>query len=111
LGIETRQDDGATRAAVGLLDDAVSHSAVLAERALLAALLGGCLAPIGALARAADTGELRLQAVVLSPDGSRKLAASDTGRASEARALGRRVAERLLNDGAAKLIDIARQPR
>ena len=47
LGLETR-DDGPARAVVAALDDPASHAAVDAERAFLAALAGGCLAPIGA---------------------------------------------------------------
>ena len=48
LGIETRADDRATLAAVAPLDDPATHREVVAERALLAALQGGCSAPIGA---------------------------------------------------------------
>ena len=48
LGLETRSDDRPTRDIVRPLDDAATHAAVLAERAMLAALRGGCLAPIAA---------------------------------------------------------------
>ncbi|HEY4759296.1 MAG TPA: hydroxymethylbilane synthase, partial [Thermoguttaceae bacterium] len=51
LGLETRCEDSITRAAVAPLDHAPTHHAVLAERAMLAALHGGCLAPIAAWAR------------------------------------------------------------
>ncbi len=51
LGLETRSDDRATRDIIQPLDDPASHAAVLAERAMLAALRGGCLAPIAAWAR------------------------------------------------------------
>ena len=46
LGLETRAEDETTRSVVGQLDDADSHSAVIAERALLATfarrLSGSC---------------------------------------------------------------------
>jgi hydroxymethylbilane synthase len=47
LGIETRNGDAATIAAVAFLDDADTRYAVTVERAALAALGGGCQVPIG----------------------------------------------------------------
>ncbi len=46
LGIEIRRDDKSTRDVLAAIDHRASHLAVLAERSLLAALRGGCLAPI-----------------------------------------------------------------
>ena len=51
LGIECRRDDAATRALLEWLDDPATHRAVLAERAALAALEGGCTLPMAAWAR------------------------------------------------------------
>jgi hydroxymethylbilane synthase len=107
LGIECRADDAATLAVLKSIDDADSHAAVLAERSLLAHLRGGCLAPIGALGRI-DDGRLRLTAVVLNPDGSQRLAASDAASPADAIVLGRRVADALLAQGAAQLIAASR---
>ncbi len=108
LGIETRESDQATRAAVEQLNDVRTHAAILAERALLAGLRGGCLAPIGAWARAASAGRLRLDAVVLSADGSQRLAHKDEDDANNAVTLGSRVADALLAAGAGQLIDASR---
>ena len=77
LGIECRADDRAARAALAVLDDPATHAAVLAERALLAHLLGGCLAPVGAWGRWED-GVLQLSAVVLSVDGQQRLEAHES---------------------------------
>jgi hydroxymethylbilane synthase len=107
LGIECRADDAATLAAVKLIDDADSHAAVLAERSLLAHLCGGCLAPIGALGQI-ENGHLRLTAVVLNPDGTQRLVASDAASPVDTIALGRRVADALLAQGAAELIAASR---
>jgi hydroxymethylbilane synthase len=107
LGIECRRDDLAMLTALDSLNDADSHAAVLAERALLAHLRGGCLAPIGALARVAN-GQLRLSAVVLDPNGSRRLDASGAASSADAISLGRRVADDLLVHGAAELIAAGR---
>ena len=120
LGLETREDDGPTRTAVGLLDDPQTHCAVLAERTLLATLRGGCLAPVGAFGRVESDRQLHLDAVVLSRDGRKKLVASGVATVnrvavnladenlSEAIRLGRSVAESLLGQGAADLIQASR---
>ncbi len=104
LAIEIRAADSATRAAVEPLDYAVSRRAVLAERALLAALGGGCLAPVGAWARLQSDGRLRLDAVVLSLDGKRRIAASDQAAAEDWLRLGTDVADQLKGQGALELI-------
>ena len=59
LAVECRADDSATRARLASIDDADAHRCVLAERAFLAELGGGCDAPVGAHARLVD-GEIRL---------------------------------------------------
>jgi hydroxymethylbilane synthase len=107
LGLETREDNAARRAAVAALDDPESRAAVLAERALLAALRGGCLAPVGAWGRI-EGGALRLSAVVLSGDGRQRIAAQAAGRPEDAEVVGRQAAETLLAQGAAELIRAAR---
>jgi len=106
LAIETRSDHEHVRQVLAPLDHAPSHHAVLAERTLLFHLRAGCLAPVGAWGRFAN-GRLLLDAVVLSADGSRRLSASDSAN-DEPIALCRRVAEQLLNQGAAQLISEAR---
>jgi hydroxymethylbilane synthase len=108
LGIECRADDAATRAAVAALDDGATHAAVLSERALLAHLRGGCLAPVGAWGRF-EGGVLHLSAVVLSSDGRQRLEANGSALPGDGEALGRRVAESLLAQGAAELIAAARR--
>ena len=103
LGIETRSDDPATTEIVRALDHAETHAAVLAERALLAGLRGGCSAPIGAHATV-SSGELTLTTVVLSRDGSQRLDDQRTGPAKSPEDLGRAAAAALLESGAEKLI-------
>ncbi len=95
LGIETREDDAATRAALAFLDHAPTHAAVLAERAMLAALHGGCMAPIAAWGRM-EGERLHLTGRVLDPAGTRKLEAESSAAAEDAQSLGQGVAEHLL---------------
>lgn len=108
LGLETRTDDTPTRTVILVLDDPLSHAAVLAERAMLAALRGGCLAPVGAWARQEDGATLRLSVAVLSRDGAQRIAAEADGELGQPEELGRRVAEALLAQGAAELIQSSR---
>lgn len=107
IGIECRTDDDATRVALQSIDHADAHTAVLAERSLLAHLRGGCLAPIGALAQN-QNGFIRLVAAVLSPDGAQRLTASEAASTEDAASLGQHVAQTLLDQGAAELIAASR---
>ena len=108
LGIEIREDDATTRQAVAVLDDADTHAAVTAERALLAGLRAGCLAPVGAWARMVE-GQLVLEAVVLSIDGRQRLTATKQGPPENAASLGQQAAEELIAAGATALIQDARR--
>jgi hydroxymethylbilane synthase len=103
LGLVARSDDSQVRSMLARLDHTASHQEVLAERALLARLEAGCRAPVAARARASD-GSLDLSGGVFSEDGARILRERESGPALEAEALGRTVAERLLEIGAAGLI-------
>lgn len=109
LGIEAREGDDLTLEILAQLDDAPSHAAVLAERALLSALRAGCLAPVGAWARVAD-GRLQLDAVVLSHDGRHRISVSREGPCEQAESLGEQAAADLLAQGAEQLIVASRQP-
>jgi hydroxymethylbilane synthase len=110
LGLEIRGDDQSARELLRPLDDPATHAAVAAERAMLAELRGGCLAPVAAWGRR-EGPSLVLTGRVLSPDGRRKLEAGSSGDPAEAAELGRRVASELLAQGAAELIRLAREER
>ena len=107
LALETRAEDRATREVLAPLDDFETHQSVIAERALLAALRAGCLAPVGAYGRI-EGGRLALDAVVLSPDGRQRLVASGSTETAAAAALGEQLAAKLLGQGAGELIAAAR---
>jgi hydroxymethylbilane synthase len=103
LGLECRTDDTTTRELLRGLDDPATHQAVLAERAMLRGLGGGCQVPIGA-ATSVGEGRLTLHGVVLPPDGSRRIAAKTDGPVMDAEAIGQRLAEALLAQGARELL-------
>ncbi|PFG34960.1 hydroxymethylbilane synthase [Sanguibacter antarcticus] len=90
------------------LDDAGTHLAVAAERALLARLEAGCAAPVGTYARVVDD-VLTLQVIVARPDGSEQLTHSAETEVTlnsrdEARRLGTDIADHLLTLGAADFV-------
>ena len=72
IAIECRTEDTATRALLAAIDHAPTRAALMAERALLAALGGNCHSPIAALT-AADGDDLILRAVLFSPDGAERV--------------------------------------
>ncbi len=108
LGIEARDDDRRTLDLLAPLNDAHTRSAVLAERAMLARLRGGCLAPVGAFGRI-ESGQLKLEGVVLSSNGITRVFAAAVGPTDDPQAIGIEVAENLLAQGAGDLIDASRQ--
>jgi hydroxymethylbilane synthase len=112
LGIETRKDDAATIEAIAFLDHADTRFAVMAERAALAALGGGCQVPIGIHCRpefsadGAGTAWDEIFGIVASPESGQVLRAHlHAPRAnSDTETLGRMIAKVLLEGGAGKLL-------
>ena len=104
LAVECRADRTDLLDALAPLDDAATRAAVTAERSVLAALEAGCSAPVGALADVAEDGfsepELYLRAVVAAVDGSTTVRLSTTGSPIDAAALGRALAQRMIEEGA-----------
>jgi hydroxymethylbilane synthase len=109
VAIEIRADDDDARRTAGRIDDPAASAAMNAERALVAALGGGCQTPIGALASSVDGGDLDLVATVVSLDGSRAVRGRARGPRHDAAAIGVRVGGQLLADGADEILADARR--
>jgi hydroxymethylbilane synthase len=107
VAIEVRADDNGTRALIRAIDDAATARALDAERSVVAALGGGCQLPLGAVALHHD-GELEMHAIVASLDGRRTVKRHARGRADDADALGRRLADELARGGALEILDEVR---
>jgi hydroxymethylbilane synthase len=103
LAIETRSD-GAGYQACRALDDPQTRAAVTAERAVLAALGGGCQVPIGAYATVSN-GSVQMVAVVASPDGSELVRGETGGPVADAARLGSALGADLLDRGARRILD------
>jgi hydroxymethylbilane synthase len=123
LAIECRTGDDELAAALARLDDPHTRAAVVAERALLAALEAGCSAPVAGLAevvRPSTFGnaepdssgnaaggsepEIHLRGAVYSLDGRIALRLTRTGTLTDAERIGRLLADDLLAAGADKLL-------
>jgi hydroxymethylbilane synthase len=103
LGVQTRADDSETNALVSRLDHSSTRAAVMAERALLRKLGGGCQVPIAAHAFVSGR-ELRLDGLVAALDGSRVIRDTTLAASTEAERAGDVLAARLLERGAGELL-------
>ena len=108
LGIEIQAPSAKRQAPsilqmVSVLDHPETHTAVRAERAMLARLEGGCQVPIAAHATVAD-GRIVLQGLVASLDGGRLVRGEMRGGTGDAEAMGAALAEDLLRRGAVEIL-------
>lgn len=103
LGIECRADDAETLAMLAAIEHADTRVCAAAERSLLRTLEGGCRLPIGAHATL-DGETLRLDAMIASLDGRSMVRLDESAPASDAEALGRSLAERLLAAGGREIL-------
>jgi hydroxymethylbilane synthase len=104
VGIESRLKDTEITTLIETLNHAESAICVGAERAMNERLNGGCQVPIASLARL-DGETLHLQGIVGSPDGAQILAANMSGKMQSYMELGNMVAEKLLEQGAQRLLN------
>jgi hydroxymethylbilane synthase len=103
LAIEIRSANPELAEQLAEFDHPETRTAISAERAVLAALEGGCQVPLGAWARI-ESGNLVLDACVCAPDGSEVLRERGVGPAMQPELLGRAVAQRLRTAGADRLL-------
>ncbi|MHC4598882.1 MAG: hydroxymethylbilane synthase [Planctomycetota bacterium] len=102
IALEVRADREDLRSLLETLNHGETEACVLAERAFLGALGGGCHVPIGALGFRGEGG-LRLRGLVASLDGS-KVVVRESETASEPEALGRELAAEILEAGGREIL-------
>lgn len=110
IAIESRVKDLEATEILGKLDDEETRTVIIAERALLAALQGGCQVPVGAWARM-ERGELVMEAMVCSVDGVQYVRQKSMAPPSEAVDLGQRMAQLLIDGGARTILDEVNRAR
>ena len=103
VGIECRKDDEFINSLLGKLNHDETWICVIAERAFLKKLEGGCQVPIAAYAQLKD-GQLILEGLVGSLDGKTLIKESMQGKPEEAESLGTILAEKLLSQGAGEIL-------
>ena len=106
IGIECRRGDSRVEALIAPLHDADARDVIAAERALNAALHGGCQVPIAGHA-VLDGDRLSLMGLVASLDGREFIRADASGVRADAAALGTCVGRMLIERGAQRLLDAA----
>jgi hydroxymethylbilane synthase len=99
LAIEARTADDETRQMVEFLRDKDAMLCARTERAFLARVEGGCQVPVGVYAVLNAHGAVEVEAVIAALDGQRLYRDRLTGPVSQAEALGRQLADRLLAAG------------
>lgn len=104
VGIECRTEDTVLHALLEPLHHGPTAVRVEAERAMNRRLNGGCQVPIAAYAVLEDD-QLWLRGLVGRPDGNALLLAQGRAPKAEAEALGQRVADELLSQGAQIILD------
>jgi hydroxymethylbilane synthase len=104
IAIESRVKDQEAADILGKLDDEETRTVIIAERALLASLQGGCQVPLGAWARL-ERGELVMEAMVCSVDGERYVRQKTSGPPAQAAELGQKMAQLLVEGGARDILE------
>lgn len=104
LGIECQEDNYNVLALLANLEDRDTRVCVQAERAFLRKLDGGCQVPIAGHAHMTDEENLVLDGLIAEPDGSVILRGQRAGNAIDAAKMGESLADELLADGGAKIL-------
>ncbi len=107
IAVQARTDDARMSAVLSTLDHAATRAAVTCERALLAALEGGCQVPIGAAMLRTDSGAV-LHGVIASLDGTQVVRGSMAVDLADPMAAGRALALQLHRDGGADILALLR---
>lgn len=104
LAIEVLENDASTQGFVNFFNDANTLACVRAERAMNAALEGGCQVPIGSYC-ILEGDQLWLRGLVAELDGSRIIRAERRGSIADAERMGQDLAQELLANGAKAILD------
>ncbi|HWN74120.1 MAG TPA: hydroxymethylbilane synthase [Candidatus Udaeobacter sp.] len=110
IAIQSRVSDRDADEFLSKLDDMETRTAIIAERALLAALQGGCQVPLGAWARM-ERSELVMEAVVCSVDGAQYVREKATAPPDQAAQLGEHLARVLAEGGARTILEEVQRAR
>ncbi|MDQ3180470.1 MAG: hydroxymethylbilane synthase, partial [Acidobacteriota bacterium] len=103
IGVEIRETDAETAELLKLINDRETEICILAERAFLRTLEGGCQVPIGGHA-SLDGEEITLRGFVGNFDGNRTMRDLISGNQNDAAQLGIKLAQKMIENGANNLL-------
>jgi hydroxymethylbilane synthase len=103
IGIEVRQNDGATAHILEKINHMPTWHAITAERAFMHTLQGGCQVPIGCYT-IIENGQMKLTGFVASPDGVRYVGNEMEGSVDQALALGKQLAILIAGQGGNEIL-------
>lgn len=104
LAIEIRESDDQIRKLIAPLNHSLTHAAIVAERAALRVLGGGCQLPIAAHAQIIGE-RLKIEGMVATPLGDKLIRAECEGSITQPEDVGEMLAQKLLASGAALILD------
>jgi hydroxymethylbilane synthase len=108
LAVQCRSADETTLGLLSALDDESTRQAVVAERAFLSGLGGGCAVPVAAYAetifRSGAPG-IRLTGLVISIDGKKSIRV--TGEGTDALQVGNELAQHAISQGAGEILALS----
>jgi len=104
IALVCRHDNKPVLSMLRKIEDPRSRAEVLAERALIKKVEGGCRFPLGAVA-VTNGDRITLYATVFSADGARNIKVKKVGKAGEPEKLGNKVADMLVKQGAMEMAE------
>ena len=107
IALQARSSDKTVLGMAAAVNHRLTELSIRAERAFLSAVHGGCRVPIGVLTKISN-GKIRIEAAVFSVSGDRSLRAVSNGPFDKPESVGRALARKLLQKGAARLLRQAR---
>lgn len=102
IAIVAKEGNEAVIEVLRSVEDLAARAEITAERSLVLKLEGGCRVPIGAVGQA-KSNDLSLFGCIFSLTGQKKISASAKGTLNDAEALGAKVGEDLIRQGAKEL--------
>ncbi len=108
LALETRKDDARVRSLVSFLNHAATAGAVHAERAFMRHIGGGCNSPV-AVHACHENGQLKIEGLAATPDGSRIIRDSILSSPGQAEQAAISLADRILSKGGAEILEPLRK--
>ena len=104
IGIECHVENKAVVDMLGTLNHLPTQYRLTAERAMNATLEGGCQSPVAGFAVLEEPDKLWLRGCVAMPDASKMIVAEGRASVTDAKQLGQRVANDLLDQGAQAIL-------